>query len=86
MSSNSADVAVITGLIGGGIVLFALAIVLAGFFIWWLWPIAVPAFFPGLVASGTLAAEVSFWQSVALSWLCGALFGKVKYNKGNSNE
>jgi hypothetical protein len=42
---------------------------LGGTLVYWLWPIAVPVAFPGLVANGTLAASLPWWPSVCLTWL-----------------
>lgn len=46
---------------------------LGGTFVWLLWPVAIPAVFPSLVASGALAAKLTWWQSVCLAWLSGLL-------------
>lgn len=68
---------VLLGLVAVGIIAF-----LGGFFVWLLWPVALPAAFPGLVSRGILAGELSFWQSVALTWLSAILFGRVtSHNK-----
>lgn len=58
--------------IGGLILIGALALV-SGTFVWLLWPVAVPAVFPGLVASGVIAGKIGWWTSVCLTWLCGLL-------------
>lgn len=63
------------------VLLLLLAATIGGFFVWLLWPIVIPAVFPGLVASGTIAAELSFLQSVALSWLCAVLFKTTSTSK-----
>lgn len=34
--------------------------VLSGTIVWLLWPVAIPAAFPGLVATGVLAAKLSW--------------------------
>lgn len=46
---------------------------LGGTFVWLLWPVAIPAAFPSLVASGALATKLTWWQSVCLTWLAGLL-------------
>lgn len=51
------------------LITIALIALLGGTIVYWLWPIAIPAAFPGLVASGTLAAKITFWPAVALNWL-----------------
>ena len=53
----------------GAVVLVALLAVVSGTLLFWLWPIAIPAAFPGLVASGTLAASLPWWQAVCLTWV-----------------
>lgn len=47
-----------------------------------LWPWIVPAVFPGLVANGSIAAELTFWQYWGVSVLCAFLFkpGGIKVN------
>lgn len=59
-------------------VIRALAVVfvvslIGGTFLWMIWPVAIPAAFPALVASGMLAAKLSWWASVCLTWLFGLL-------------
>ncbi len=57
-----------------GAILFVGAIaVLSGTLIWVLWPWAIPAVFPGLVASGVIAGKLGWGASVCLSWLFGLL-------------
>lgn len=46
---------------------------LGGTLVYWLWPVAIPAAFPGLVASGTIPASLGWWPSVCLTWLSGLL-------------
>ena len=45
---------------------------LAGTIVWLIWPVAMGAF-PGLVASGALAAKISWWQAICLTWLMNFL-------------
>ena len=40
--------------------------VVAGTLVYWLWPVAIPAALPGVVAGGYLAAKLSWWQAAAL--------------------
>lgn len=51
----------------------AIGAVLGGTIVWLVWPAAAKCF-PGLVASGALAAKVEWGQAVALAWICGILF------------
>jgi hypothetical protein len=57
--------------------LIAFLALFGGILIFFLWPVAVPGAFPGLVQQGTLAAKLSFSQSVALSYLSATLFKSV---------
>ena len=63
------------------------AIVFGGLFsgvlIWLIWPICIPATFPGLVSAGYLAAKLTLWQSFCLSWLFGLL---IKSTQTNNNK
>ena len=64
------------------IVSVSIIAVLGGTLIWLIWPVAVPGAFPGLVASGALAAKLTWWQSVCLTWL----FGFLLKNSGGSTK
>lgn len=57
----------------GGIALVGALSLFSGTFVWLLWPVAIPAAFPALVESGVLAAKLSWWASVCLSWIFGLL-------------
>lgn len=57
----------------GGIVLIGLVALFGGTLVYWLWPIAIPAAFPGLVTTGVLAAKIMWWPAVCLTWLFGIL-------------
>jgi hypothetical protein len=48
--------------------------VIGGVFVWALWPIVMPVAFPGAVASGLIAKDLSLWHSILLSWLAASLF------------
>ena len=66
-----------------GVVLFFLvfvAAVFAGTIVWLIWPVAIPAVFPGLVASGAVAGKISWWAAVCFSWLCGLLLKASQTN------
>ena len=57
----------------GGLATIAFFAVIGGTFVYWLWPVAVPAAFPGLVESGVLTGQLMWWPAVCLTWLCGLL-------------
>lgn len=63
----------IIGIIVLALILIAIGALLGGTIVWLIWPIAIPAVFPGLVAAGTIAAKITWWQSVCFVWLCGLL-------------
>lgn len=72
----------------GSLIIIVLGIALAAFIsgtiLWAIWPTAIPAAFPGLVASGALAESLTWWQSVCLAWIFAILFksnSKAKDNK-----
>jgi len=54
-------------------VLIAIVSVVAGTIVYLIWPVAIPAIFPGLVESGTIAGELNWWVAVCFTWLCGTL-------------
>lgn len=59
-----------------GLVAFALVAFIAvfgGTVVYFLWPIAIPAAFPGLISIGILASKLTWTQAVALTWLCSIL-------------
>lgn len=39
-----------------------------------LWPLVIPAIFPGAVAAGTIAGNISFWTAFGLMVLTSLLF------------
>lgn len=57
----------------GALALVALLAVFGGTIVCWIWPVAIPAAFPGLVASGAIAGKLAWWQAVCLTWLFGIL-------------
>jgi len=73
--------AVLIGL--GAIALVALLALFEGTIVYWIWPVTIPAVFPGLVASGTIAGKLLWWQSVCLTWLCGILIKSTQTNSNN---
>lgn len=68
--------AIIVTILAG--VLYAL---LAGSLVYLLWPVAIPAAFPTLVAIGTLAAKLTWWQAICFSWLLGLLIRTKSFSK-----
>lgn len=42
--------------------------------LYFVYPWIIPVVFPGLVAKGYIAAELTFWQYWGLSLICGLLF------------
>ena len=65
------------------VILVAIIAVISGTILYWIWPIAIPAAFPGLVASGALAAKLLWWQSVCLTWLFSILVKSTQTNNNN---
>ena len=75
-------VAKFIGVLGALILVFALALV-SGTILWLIWPVAIPAAFPGLVASGIIAGKLSWWASVCLTWVFSILVKATQtVNKG----
>jgi len=67
----------------GTIVLVGFVALFAGSLVYWLWPVAIPAAFPGLVDKGIIAGQIMWWPSVCLTWLCGIL---IKSTITNNNS
>ena len=67
----------------GAIVILALLALFGGTIVFWIWPVVIPAAFPGLVASGVIAGKLAWWQSVCLTWLFGILIKSVQTNTNN---
>lgn len=57
---------------------------LSGTIVWLVWPVAIPAAFPGLVASGVLTGKLSWWASVTLAWIFNLLIRSTTTTKSNS--
>lgn len=70
MSNDRIDAAVTAV---AGIIIAVIVFTLSGTIVWMIWPVAIPAAFPALVASGVLAAKLSWWQAVCLNWVLGLL-------------
>ena len=69
MSRSTNDISIST--VFATIALIPLVAVMAGTIVWLTWPIVIPVVIPGLVDAGYIAANISWWQSVCLTWLVG---------------
>lgn len=67
-----------------GVIAVGFVAILAGTIVWLIWPVAIPAAFPGLVTAGTLAVKLTWWQSVTLAWIFGALIKSTTNTSSNS--
>lgn len=67
----------------GAMALVAFVALIGGTIVYLIWPVAIPAVFPGLVESGTIAGEISWWVSVCFTWLCSIL---IKSSQTNNNS
>ena len=67
----------------GAMVLVAFIALIGGTILYWIWPVAIPAVFPGLVAAGTIAGKLVWWQAVCFTWLCTIL---IKTAQTNNNK
>ena len=45
-----------------------------GFLVWLLWPVVIPAVFPGLVQLGYISSQLNIWESILCVFLFGILF------------
>lgn len=77
MEKLSTDI--IVGL--GTLAIIAIIAFVSGTIVYFIWPVAIPAAFPGLVASGALAAKLAWWQAVCLTWLFSILIKASQTNK-----
>lgn len=70
------------GLFSGLAVMAAVAFIalIGGTIVFWIWPVAIPAAFPGLVTSGVIAVKISWWSAVCLTWLFGILIKSTHTN------
>lgn len=61
----------VMAIVAGISIMFAICVVafFGGTIVWWLWPYAIPAVFPGLVLKGVLASKLTWWSAVALTWI-----------------
>lgn len=55
--------------VSGSIGLVIFAAVATGTIVWLTWPVVVPVVVPGLVSANFIAAQISWWQAVCLTWL-----------------
>lgn len=71
----------------GGVVVLMLMVALFAFFsgtiLWFVWSWSIPHAFPRLVNEEWLAPNLSWWQSVSLSWVAGIL---VKGSSSSSSS
>lgn len=65
----------------GALAIIAIIAFVSGTIVYFIWPVAIPAAFPGLVASGALAAKLAWWQAVCLTWLFSILIKASQTNK-----
>lgn len=74
-------------LIVAGVLLLAFIVSAVGAIILvWLWPLVMPAVFPGLVASGAIASNISFWTAFGLMFICSLLFKPSSSNSKSDNK
>jgi len=66
-------------LVLGVAVFIAFIALVGGTILYWIWPIAIPATFPGAVASGIIAGKLSWWCSVTLVWIFSILIKMLHY-------
>jgi hypothetical protein len=67
----------------GAVLLIGAVALLSGTIIFLIWPVAIPAVFPGLVTSGVIAAKIAWWPAVCFTWICGIL---IKSSQTNNNK
>jgi hypothetical protein len=51
-----------------------------------LWPLVIPNVFPGLVASGAIAGQLSFWVAFGLMFLSGLMFRSSSSNSNTKSK
>ena len=66
------EISKVVGVAVFAVVIVGFAAVISGTFLWLIWPIAIPAAFPTLLG-GAIAAKLTWWQAVCLTWLFGIL-------------
>lgn len=78
---------IVIGLIPGILLLIIGSFILSLFLIKIVWSWVIPDIFPGAVASGLIAREISWFAAFKLSIFISILFGFIgglTYNKGRS--
>lgn len=61
------------GIVIVGFLIIAAVSVLAGTILWLVWEDSVAAMFPKAVENGVLAATITWWQAVKISWVFNIL-------------
>jgi hypothetical protein len=74
MNKTSDTVMAIVGMI----LSIFLAASIEGVILFFVWPVVIPATFPGLVSMGILAPKLSIWVSICLTWVFNILFKPIK--------
>jgi len=69
----------------GAIVLIGIVALFSGTLLYWLWPVAIPVVFPGLVTAGTIAGSIGWWPAVCLTWIFGILIKSTQTNNCNKS-
>lgn len=75
MNNNFAEA---IGYIVAGLMLIFIASIIGGTFLWLVWEDSVTAMFPNSVENGILAATLTWWQAVKISWVFNILLGSTK--------
>ncbi|MCA1806516.1 MAG: hypothetical protein LC687_01430 [Actinobacteria bacterium] len=70
----------VVGVVALVVVMLFLFSAIGAVILMWLWPLVIPNVFPGLVASGAIAGNLSFWVSFGLMFICGLLFRSSNSN------
>lgn len=73
------------GLVMVGFLIIAAVSVLAGTFLWLVWEDSVTAMFPKAVESGVLAATLTWWQCVKISWVFNILIKTTTNTSGKKD-
>ena len=68
------------GVTFGVIIIVLFFSIFGGTIVWLIWPVAIPAVFPGLVTSGAIAAKLTWIQSVCLTWIFSILIKSLQHN------
>jgi len=58
--------------------------VLGGTILFLIWEDSITAMFPKAVESGLVAAKLSWWQSVKITWICSILIKSTNTVNNNS--